>query len=265
MNFGLVTMSKTAYRPFRPEVSSLVPGPMEHASLPSFSRSWLRSNVPWRPSWAWKRPSVPYDVLPSKVNLLGWLMGFFRWWVGLEIFWKSWGCAWVLRGFIWTIAKFGGYFSQRCFSHWPLLGLIESRFSMTIGASLGGDDSKIPMIAAILQPGASSSGHPAQMKVVKIPLSKCLLSLECISWDPDSLTFSNDIEFSWVPFHPFCPTGDALSQEIEVRLAAVHAVRALVPAFPSAWPGVLGWLKSVFVGVMELSPFLQSTTVHGIL
>lgn len=76
---------------------------------------------------------------------------------------------------------------------------MEETISAIRRAAKQGDDSKIPMIAAILQPGASSSG-------------------------------------------------DALSQEIEVRLAAVHALRALVPAFPSAWPGwqaVRGLLQSV--------------------
>lgn len=73
---------------------------------------------------------------------------------------------------------------------------LEETINAMRRAAKQGDDSKIPMIAAVLQSPANSSG---------------------------------DVE-------------------IELRIAAVQALRALVPAFPAAWPGwqaVRGLLQSV--------------------
>ena len=45
----------------------------------------------------------------------------------------------------------------------PCLGQFRCQLAAFLHwcSRIGGDDSKIPMIAAVLQPGASSSGHPA--------------------------------------------------------------------------------------------------------
>lgn len=79
---------------------------------------------------------------------------------------------------------------------------LEETINAMRRAAKQGDDSKIPMIAAVLQSPANSSG---------------------------------DVE-------------------IELRIAAVQALRALVPAFPAAWPGwqaVRGLLQSVSLADTE--------------
>eukprot|EP00438_Fugacium_kawagutii_P023256 Skav204760 [mRNA] locus=scaffold1013:266652:269573:+ [translate_table: standard] len=62
----------------------------------------------------------------------------------------------------------------------------------------------------------------------------------CSPWFPCSP--SDFSAFSWTLVDDFgtlldADFGDAQPLEIELRLAAVQALRALVPAFPAAWPG----------------------------